>query len=54
MEINFQDMNARVGSGLTKNELNKNLEKHDLLFGPDPSSNPSLGIILIFQFVSIF
>lgn len=43
-------MNVRVGSGLTKNELNKKLGEHDLIFGPDPSSNPSLGSYFIPRF----
>lgn len=32
-----------VGAGIYKNELNSFLAPHGLLFGPDPSSNPSLG-----------
>jgi D-lactate dehydrogenase (cytochrome) len=43
ISINSEDMNVKVGSGITKNELNKLLGVHGLLFGPDPSSNPSLG-----------
>ena len=34
---------AVVGAGVLKNELNKFLEPHGMLFGPDPSSNPSVG-----------
>ena len=34
---------AVVGAGVLKNELNKFLEPLGLLFGPDPSSNPSIG-----------
>ena len=34
---------AVVGAGVLKNELNKFLEPKGLLFGPDPSSNPSIG-----------
>jgi hypothetical protein len=47
VEINFDDMNVRVGSGITKNELNKQLAVHGLIFGPDPSSNPSLGMLAL-------
>ena len=34
---------AVVGAGVLKNELNAFLEPHGMLFGPDPSSNPSIG-----------
>ena len=34
---------AVVGAGVLKNELNKFLEPLGLIFGPDPSSNPSIG-----------
>jgi D-lactate dehydrogenase (cytochrome) len=32
-----------VGAGMRKMELNKQLNKEGLLFGPDPASNPSVG-----------
>jgi len=32
-----------VGAGIYKEELGKFLKPHGLLFGPDPSSNPTLG-----------
>ena len=34
---------AVVGAGVLKNELDRFLRPHGLLFGPDPSSNPSVG-----------
>lgn len=34
---------AKVGAGVLKNELNKALAPHGFCFGPDPSSNPSIG-----------
>ena len=37
-----EDMMARVGVGVKKLQLNKEVAKHGLLFGPDPSSNPCL------------
>ena len=45
LEILSEDtpLMAIVGAGVYKNELNKFLEPHGLLFGPDPSSNPTLG-----------
>lgn len=43
LHVREQEMLAVVGAGLYKNELNAELGKLGLLFGPDPSSNPSLG-----------
>eukprot|EP00240_Pyramimonas_obovata_P001151 CAMPEP_0118941866 /NCGR_PEP_ID=MMETSP1169-20130426/34855_1 /TAXON_ID=36882 /ORGANISM="Pyramimonas obovata, Strain CCMP722" /LENGTH=478 /DNA_ID=CAMNT_0006886743 /DNA_START=696 /DNA_END=2132 /DNA_ORIENTATION=+ len=43
IEVFIEDMIARVGVGVKKLQLNKELEKHGVLFGPDPSSNPCLG-----------
>lgn len=43
MELQEEEMMAVVGAGIYKDELNKFLEPHRLLFGPDPSSNPTLG-----------
>ena len=43
MELDSDNMLARVGAGVLKNELNKFLGSRGYLFGPDPSSNPSLG-----------
>ena len=37
------EMQCRVGPGLKKSELSTLLEPHNLLFGPDPASNPSVG-----------
>jgi D-lactate dehydrogenase (cytochrome) len=34
---------AVVGAGVLKNELNEFLRPHGMLFGPDPSSNPTIG-----------
>lgn len=34
---------AVVGAGVLKNELNAFLAPHGMLFGPDPSSNPTIG-----------
>jgi D-lactate dehydrogenase (cytochrome) len=41
--LNKPDMQATVQPGLKKLELGKFLEGHNLLFGPDPASNPSIG-----------
>ena len=38
LEVNRSEKRARVQPGIVLAELNKNLEKSDLLFGPDPSS----------------
>eukprot|EP00164_Ancoracysta_twista_P003151 GFYU01004202.1.p1 GENE.GFYU01004202.1~~GFYU01004202.1.p1 ORF type:complete len:504 (-),score=122.31 GFYU01004202.1:1655-3136(-) len=43
MSVRKEDMVAVVQPGVLKMELNKFLEPHGLLFGPDPSSNPSIG-----------
>lgn len=43
LELVEEDMLAIVGAGIHKEELNKFLAPKDLLFGPDPSSNPSIG-----------
>jgi FAD/FMN-containing dehydrogenase len=37
------EMQAQVGPGLKKSELNDLLAPFGMLFGPDPASNPSLG-----------
>eukprot|EP00039_Didymoeca_costata_P011858 m.168242 g.168242 ORF g.168242 m.168242 type:complete len:284 (-) comp15313_c0_seq29:1265-2116(-) len=37
------EMQAVVGPGLKKSQLNDFLQPHGLLFGPDPASNPSIG-----------
>jgi len=37
------DNAAVVGAGVLKNELNKYLKKYNVFFGPDPSSNPTIG-----------
>jgi FAD/FMN-containing dehydrogenase len=46
IEIDPDNMLARVGAGVLKDQLNKFLEPHGFFFGPDPSSNPSLGKIM--------
>lgn len=43
LELLESEMLAVVGAGVYKEELNKFLAPAGLLFGPDPSSNPSLG-----------
>eukprot|EP01127_Copromyxa_protea_P017129 TRINITY_DN5184_c0_g1_i3.p1 TRINITY_DN5184_c0_g1~~TRINITY_DN5184_c0_g1_i3.p1 ORF type:complete len:420 (+),score=77.52 TRINITY_DN5184_c0_g1_i3:245-1504(+) len=43
IEIDKENMMVRVGAGVKKDELNAFLEPHGYFFGPDPSSNPSLG-----------
>jgi len=43
IEVRVADMNAKVGAGVKKLELNKALFSMGLLFGPDPSSNPCIG-----------
>ena len=43
IEVNAAERLAMVGAGVLKLELGKALLPHGLLFGPDPSSNPSLG-----------
>ena len=37
------DGTCAVGAGVLKNELNAALRPHGFVFGPDPSSNPSIG-----------
>jgi len=41
--VHPHDLLAVVGAGVRKNELNKKAAEHGLVFGPDPSSNPSIG-----------
>eukprot|EP00416_Gambierdiscus_australes_P021981 CAMPEP_0171060986 /NCGR_PEP_ID=MMETSP0766_2-20121228/4146_1 /TAXON_ID=439317 /ORGANISM="Gambierdiscus australes, Strain CAWD 149" /LENGTH=451 /DNA_ID=CAMNT_0011516611 /DNA_START=34 /DNA_END=1389 /DNA_ORIENTATION=- len=43
MELLEEEMLAVVGAGIYKNELNDFLAPKGLLFGPDPSSNPTVG-----------
>ena len=43
IEIDEANMCARVGAGALKSELNAALAKRGFAFGPDPSSNPTLG-----------
>lgn len=43
IRIKKHDLMAEVGAGVLKNELNAALKKEGFIFGPDPSSNPSLG-----------
>lgn len=43
LEVDADNMLATVGAGVLKDSLNKFLEPHGFFFGPDPSSNPSLG-----------
>lgn len=43
VEVNVEERLATVGAGVLKLALAKALKPHGLLFGPDPSSNPSLG-----------
>ena len=43
VEVNADERLATVGAGVLKLALAKALAPHGLLFGPDPSSNPSLG-----------
>lgn len=43
MELLEDEMLAVVGAGVHKNDLNRFLAPRGLLFGPDPSSNPTLG-----------
>lgn len=43
MQLNEGEMMAMVGAGIYKDELNKFLAPRSLLFGPDPSSNPTIG-----------
>lgn len=46
ISVDPENMLARVGAGVLKDQLNKYLEPHGFFFGPDPSSNPSLGSFL--------
>ena len=43
MELRADDMQAVLGPGCIKNDINKWLEPSGFLFGPDPASNPSVG-----------
>lgn len=43
LEVDPENACVWAGSGVTKMELNKAVQKHGLLFGPDPSSNPNVG-----------
>ena len=43
LSIDVQAMQATVGAGVRKIQLNRALAKHGLIFGPDPASNPSVG-----------
>ena len=43
MSLDRTQRTATVGAGALKNELNAFLEPHGFIFGPDPSSNPSIG-----------
>lgn len=43
IEVFAADGVARVGAGVKKSELNAALAPHGFQFGPDPSSNPSIG-----------
>jgi hypothetical protein len=43
MELRKDDMQAVLGPGCIKNDINAWLEPHGYLFGPDPASNPSVG-----------
>mmetsp|Transcript_2427 Transcript_2427/g.3530 ORF Transcript_2427/g.3530 Transcript_2427/m.3530 type:complete len:486 (-) Transcript_2427:90-1547(-) len=43
VRIDVVNMHADVGAGVYKNELNDELKKKGLIFGPDPASNPSIG-----------
>ena len=43
IEIDVVDGVARVGAGVAKSELNAALRKLGFVFGPDPSSDPSIG-----------
>eukprot|EP00931_Biecheleriopsis_adriatica_P005489 TRINITY_DN107000_c0_g1_i1.p1 TRINITY_DN107000_c0_g1~~TRINITY_DN107000_c0_g1_i1.p1 ORF type:complete len:491 (+),score=103.62 TRINITY_DN107000_c0_g1_i1:39-1475(+) len=42
-EVRKSDFSVVCGPGWLKDDLNKELAKHDLIFGVDPSSNPSIG-----------
>ena len=44
-DVNVRQNTATVGPGVLKNELNEHLKKNGfgLVFGPDPSSNPTIG-----------
>ena len=43
MSMDEMQRTATVGAGVLKNELNTFLEPYGFTFGPDPSSNPSVG-----------
>lgn len=43
MRYDSGERTATVGAGVLKNELDNFLKPHGVLFGPDPSSNPSIG-----------
>jgi hypothetical protein len=43
MELRKDDMQAVLGPGCIKNDINEWLEPSGYLFGPDPASNPSVG-----------
>ncbi len=43
MSMDEMQRTATVGAGVLKNELNTFLEPYGFIFGPDPSSNPSVG-----------
>ncbi|CAE8635525.1 unnamed protein product [Polarella glacialis] len=43
LRLHKESMLVEVGAGVRKDELNSFLRPHGLVFGPDPSSNPSLG-----------
>ena len=43
IDVDATNLTATVGAGVLKSELNKALAPYGFLFGPDPSSNPSIG-----------
>eukprot|EP00466_Bigelowiella_natans_P021102 jgi/Bigna1/43940/e_gw1.86.13.1 len=43
IRVDVTNMYADVGAGVFKNELNAELRRKGLIFGPDPASNPSVG-----------
>jgi D-lactate dehydrogenase (cytochrome) len=43
LEINPDDLDCRVQAGVTRTQLNRELEKHGLMFPVDPGADASLG-----------